>query len=169
MAISLRSQYPHKFFQIARVSHRLTKRVATTTISLLGITTVVLCQIPASRAQSQVSQLTQTNSLATQIQLTKLVVSGVDKLKNGDYDGAIAVFRQASNNIPKQDNPTTMFASFEQIAVRRRSLSQQTVIVQSSRQEFQRLRFLLFLSNRLTALQNLPSRFAPSQNYRRQA
>lgn len=163
MAISLSSPDPHKSLPLAKLSRRLTKQIVTKTVSLLGITTVVLCQIPNSQAQPQVSQMSQANSLVNQIQLTNLVVSGMDKLKNGDYDGAIAAFRQVSNAIPRQESTATMFASYEQMAVRRRSTPQQATI---TKQEFQRLRLLLFLSNRIAEFKKLPSRFAPIQNYR---
>jgi hypothetical protein len=168
MAISPSSQDRHKSCQLTKLSRRLTKQVVAKTISLLGVTAIVLCQIPTSQAQQQVSQVSQSNGSIDQIQLTKLVVSGVNKLKNGDYDGAIAAFRQVSSTIPRQDSTATMFASYEQIATRRRSTSQQAIAI-NTKQEFQRLRLLLFLSNRISELQKLPDRFFPIQNYRRNA
>ncbi|WP_019501910.1 hypothetical protein [Pseudanabaena sp. PCC 6802] len=165
MAISLSSQNPHKSFQLAKLSRQSIGQIVAKTVSLLGITTVVLCQIPTSQAQPPVSQVSQAHSLANQLRLTKLVVSGVDKLKNGDYDGAIAAFRQVSNAIPRQDSTATMFASYEQMGARRRSTSQQAATI-ITKQEFQRLRLLLFLSNRIAELKKLPSRFTPIQNYR---
>jgi hypothetical protein len=164
MAISLSSQDSDKSFQLARLSRKLTKQVVTQTISLVGIITVVLCQIPTGQARQQVSQVSQSNGLINQIQITKLVVSGVDKLKNGDYDGAIAAFRNASNAIPRQDSTATMFASYEQIVTRRRSTPQQTITIKSTKQEFHKLSLFLFISNILAELKKLPDRFAPIQN-----
>jgi hypothetical protein len=161
MAISLSSQDRKASLQLAKAGRRVTRLLVNKTFSLLGITTIAIAQIPVGQAQQNSEQLWQTNYVTNRIQIAKLVARGVDRLRSGDYQGAIADFRQVSHTIPKQDGIVSVFDSYEQIALRRRSgYQQQGLAAKSTAQELQKLKFLLSLSDTLHEVQSFPNHLA---------
>ena len=146
MAISSSLPDPHTLPQLVKLGRHLTRRLVNKTFSLVGITTIVLCQIPSAEAQEHLPQFT-TNGLSDRIEIARLAFSSVDKLRTGNYDGAIADFRQLSTSVPRREGISYIFASYEQISFRRRSIYQQASTAKSTQRELQNLKTLMLLGH----------------------
>ncbi len=157
MAISSSLPDLHTSPQLVKLGHHLTRRLVSKTFSLFGITTIVLCQIPSAEAQQNLLQFTRTNGLSDRIEIARLAFSSVDKLRTGNYDGAIADFRQLSTSVPRREGISYLFASYEQISFRRRSIYQQASTTKSTQRELQNLKTLMLLGHTLNDWQRRKS------------
>jgi hypothetical protein len=152
---SLQDTYPSP--QLVKLGRNLTKCLVSKIFSVFGITTIVMCQVPSGEAQQHVTQLTRTNGLRDRIEIAKLAVRGVDKLRTGNYDGAIADFRQLSTSVPRREGISYIFASYEQTSFRRRSLYKQASSTKSAQRELQNLKTLMILGQTMNYWQSRKS------------
>ena len=157
MAISSSLPDPHTSPQLLKLGHHLTRRLVNKTFSLVGITTIMMCQIPSAEAQEHLPQFTRTSGLSDRIEIARLALSGVDKLRNGNYSGAVADFRQLSTAVPRREGISYIFASYEQISFRRRSLHQQGLSTKSTQRELQNLKTLMLMGHNLNDWQRRKS------------
>ncbi len=156
MAIYSSLQDTYTSSQLVKLGRNLTRCLVSKIFSVLGITTIVLCQVPSGEAQQHVSQFTRTG-LRDRIKIARLAVSGVDKLRTGNYSGAILDLRQLSTSVPRRESISYIFASYEQSSFRRRSVHQQALSTKSSQRELQNLKTLIILGQRMHNWQNRKS------------
>jgi hypothetical protein len=147
----------HRSTQLVKLGRNMTRCLVSKTFSLLGITTIVMCQMPSAEAQPNVTQFTRTTGLRDRIEIARLAVSGVDKLRTGNYDGAIADFRNLSTAVPRREGISYIFASYEQTTFRRRAVYQRQITTKSTRQELQNLKTLMLLGHTLNTWQSRKS------------
>jgi hypothetical protein len=150
-------QDTHRSPQLVKLGRNLTRCLVSKTFSLLGITTIVMCQMPSAEAQPNVTQFTRTTGLRDRIEIARLAVSGVDKLRTGNYDGAIADFRNLSTAVPRREGLSYIFASYEQTTFRRRAVYQQANVTKSTQRELQNLKTLILLGHTLNTWQSRKS------------
>jgi hypothetical protein len=137
--------------QLVKLGRNLTRCLVSKFFSVFGITTIVMCQVPSGEAQQHVTQFARTNGLRDRVEIAKLAVSGVDKLRTGNYDGAIADFRQLSTSVQRREGISYIFASYEQTSFRRRSVYQQASTTKSIQQELQNFKTLLLLGQAINS------------------
>jgi hypothetical protein len=157
MAISSSLPDTHTSPQLVKLGRSLTRWLVSRTFSLFGITTIVMCQVPSTEAQQRVPQFTRISGLSDRIEIARLAVSGVDKLRTGNYDGAIADFRNLSTAVPRREGLSYIFASYEQTTFRRRSVYQRETTTKSTQRELQNLKTLMLLGHTMNGWQGRKS------------
>jgi hypothetical protein len=150
-------QDTHRSPQLVKLGRNMTRCLVSKTFSLFGIATIVMCQMPSAEAQPTVTQFTRTTGLRDRIEIARLAVSGVDKLRTGNYDGAIADFRNLSTAVPRREGISYIFTSYEQTTFRRRAVYQRQITTKSTRQELQNLKTLMLLGHTLNTWQSRKS------------